>query len=98
MAEIKDLQDQLAVIRQEIKAKSKKKVSENFKIIGNNIKQLRKRDSINQEELADSLGFSRTQICNIERGESRTTTTVIYLLCDYFKVTPNDIMLKEYKG
>jgi transcriptional regulator with XRE-family HTH domain len=67
-----------------------------LKIIGMNIRHLRKQKNISQEELGDESGIDRTYIGAIERAERNITiltlkkiaitldTTMIYLL------TPHD--------
>lgn len=51
-----------------------------YKNIGLNIKSLRKRNRLKQDDLAKELGLSRTSIVNIESGNQRPNLHFIYIL------------------
>ncbi|WP_186441750.1 helix-turn-helix domain-containing protein, partial [Desulfamplus magnetovallimortis] len=58
--------------------------------IGKNIKKLRKKWGMTQEDLAEKLGYkSSGAICTIEKGTRGISRTQLFKLCDIFKV---DIM------
>ena len=51
--------------------------------VGDLIRQLRNRDNMTQEELADRVGMSRITIQNLEAGKNPTMDTVLKVL-QYF--------------
>jgi transcriptional regulator with XRE-family HTH domain len=57
--------------------------------IGERIKNLRIKNNISQEVLAENLNISRQTISKWENDSVTPDLTSINLLCDYFKVTPN---------
>ena len=57
--------------------------------IGERIKNLRVKNNISQEVLAQNLNISRQTISKWENDSVTPDLTSINLLCDYFKVTPN---------
>jgi transcriptional regulator with XRE-family HTH domain len=59
--------------------------------IGENIKNFRIFRNIKQQELADSLGKSKSVISNWERGENAPDVESCQKLCKIFNVTPNQL-------
>jgi transcriptional regulator with XRE-family HTH domain len=76
-----------------------KLTKENFiKAQGELIRKERERKGFTQQEVADALGISRVQVCNVERGENGTSPEKILALSVLFKC--NVVRLfptKEYK-
>ena len=60
--------------------------------IGENIKNLRKRKEITQEELAEYLGISFQSISKWERGEGFPDITMLPDLADFFDVSIDDLI------
>ena len=60
-------------------------------IIGNRIRQLRKRHGFSQEELADRLCISRAAYQRIETGENNNWINLIEKLCSELHVNPDDL-------
>lgn len=61
-------------------------------IMGKNLKKLRLENDMTQTELSDLTGLSRTQVTNIELGNSQTSIKTLIKLCDIFESTPNDLL------
>lgn len=59
----------------------------------NNIKHLREKANITQEELANRIGVSRTHMNKMENGKKKITMTNALRLAEIFNVTLNDIFL-----
>lgn len=57
-----------------------------------NLRYLRKRDKITQEELADRLGVSRQSVSKWETGEAYPETDKLIALCDIFGVSLDALM------
>lgn len=57
-----------------------------------NLRYLRKRDQITQEELADRLGVSRQSVSKWETGEAYPETDKLIALCDLFSVSIDAIV------
>lgn len=60
--------------------------------LAENLRYLRKRDQITQEELADRLGVSRQSVSKWETGEAYPETDKLIALCDLFEVTLDRIV------
>lgn len=56
------------------------------------IKQLRARRGVTQEELADRCGLFRTYMSRIESGLANPTLTVLLDLARGLEVTPGDLL------
>lgn len=60
--------------------------------IGNTIKDLRMKQNMSQQELADKAGISRISIGNYERGSRHPNSSVIQQLAKALNVTPTILM------
>ena len=60
--------------------------------IGENIKNLRKRKEITQEELAEYLGISFQSVSKWERGEGFPDITMLPDLADFFNISIDDLI------
>lgn len=67
--------------------------------IGNKLTNLRKQYHLSQEEAAEKLGVTRQTISKWETEESKPDFDKISLICDLYKVTPNELFnSKEEKA
>lgn len=71
-----------------------------YHLIGGNIKNLRKRRKVGQEDLAERIYLSRSSLSNIEIGNQQPTLHAIYeiaiaLNCDITEIIPS---VKQYKS
>lgn len=62
--------------------------------LGEKILKLRKKQNMSQEDLANILNVSRQTISKWETGESTPEIDKVVLICDYFKISTDDL-LKE---
>lgn len=51
------------------------------------LKSLRKAKKVSQNDLADGLGVTRTQISDLENGKTTTSIERLVALADYFDVS-----------
>lgn len=64
--------------------------------IGENIRYLRNKKDISQEELAEALGYkSYTTITKWESGVSEPTLKMANQIADYFNISVNDLCYKR---
>lgn len=54
--------------------------------LGRRIKELRKSRSLTQQDLADVLGLSRSQISNLENNRRGLSLSQLQILCSAFKI------------
>jgi transcriptional regulator with XRE-family HTH domain len=64
-------------------------------VIGNNVRYLRKKMGISQEELGDAAGLDRTYIGGIERGERNVSALNIAKLAKALKVKPERLLVEK---
>ncbi|WPO79718.1 helix-turn-helix transcriptional regulator [Flavobacterium sp. KACC 22761] len=64
------------------------------KIVGDNLKMLRKSKNMSQEEVADHLKISQSAYARMERGESTSWTIHFNKICEVFKITPEELVRK----
>jgi transcriptional regulator with XRE-family HTH domain len=62
------------------------------KIIGDNIKKMREKHGIDQRELANSLGYTRSNVSMMESGKTNITIACLYKLADILHCSVFDIM------
>ena len=62
---------------------------------GDNLKRVRKKKKISQEELADRLGVSRQSVSKWETGENYPSMTNIMCLCTIFKCNINELVHED---
>ena len=60
------------------------------KKFGQKVVELRKKNNITQEELANSAGIERSYMGAIERGERNPTLKKIFLISKALKISPRD--------
>jgi len=64
-------------------------------VIGNNVRHLRKKLGLSQEELGDTAGLDRTYIVGIERGERNVSALNIAKLAKALKVKPERLLVEK---
>lgn len=60
------------------------------KYIGNKIRELREKQNLTQEELAEYLNTTSQTVSRYEIGDRKTNQDILYKLAEYFKVSIND--------
>jgi len=63
--------------------------------LGEKVKLLRNRRGLNQDDLAEVLGLSRSQISNLESGRRNLSVKQLEKLCEYFKVDMSYFLMFE---
>jgi DNA-binding XRE family transcriptional regulator len=65
-----------------------------YALIGARIRQIRETRSprMSQQALADVLNLKRTSVTNIERGNQKPTLDTLYMLCEHFGLTLEEIL------
>jgi transcriptional regulator with XRE-family HTH domain len=56
-------------------------------IFSNRLKELRKKNKVNQSYIAALLRVTKTQISDLENGKTTTSIERLYILADYFDVS-----------
>lgn len=60
--------------------------------IGKNLREIRDRRHLSQEEAANAAGISITYYAGIERGEENPTINVIQNICKALKIKSSEIL------
>ena len=63
--------------------------------LGEKVKLIRKRRGLNQDDLAEVLELSRSQISNLESGRRNLSVKQLEKLCEYFKVDMSYFLMSE---
>ncbi|KAB2967365.1 helix-turn-helix transcriptional regulator [Zoogloea sp.] len=63
-------------------------------VIGNNVREFRKKLGLSQEELADLSGVHRTYIGAVERGEKNISALSIAKIAKALKVKPDKLLIE----
>lgn len=66
-----------------------------YSILGEKVKQLRNRRGLKQDDLAEILKLSRSQISNLESGRRNLSIRQLEKLCEYFKVDMSYFLMSE---
>ena len=65
------------------------------KLINSNIKELRIKSGLTQEEFAEKIGMSIQGLSNIERNRYQPTSETIDKICKIFKITPLELLVTK---
>lgn len=65
--------------------------------VGNKLKQLRKSKEMSQEQVADYLHLSQSAYARIERGESNSWASYANKICEFFKITPEELVTNDIR-
>ena len=69
----------------------------NTKVLANNIKAIRKKNNLSQENIADLLKVTQSCIVKYEKDRVCISTENLYEFCKEFKISLNDICGKTKK-
>lgn len=61
------------------------------RLVGGNVRRLRKAADLSQEEVGVRMGVDRAHVGLIERGEQNATLLTIWSLCEALGVRPRDL-------
>ena len=67
------------------------------KILGNNLKKIRLKNDLSQENIANIIGVSQACITRYEKGLIDISTSNLYKFAKYFNCSMNYLCGKEYK-
>ncbi|MRX40507.1 helix-turn-helix domain-containing protein [Flavobacterium sp. LC2016-23] len=65
------------------------------RIVGNKLKKLRQANDMSQEAAANGLCMSQSAYARIERGESCSWASYINRICEFFQLTPEELVKDE---
>jgi transcriptional regulator with XRE-family HTH domain len=65
------------------------------KIMGNNLKNLRKERGLSQEQVADYLSISQSAWARIENGQSQSWTIHLEKLCVLYKINIESLFIEN---
>lgn len=68
---------------------------EALKVFGKRLQQIRRQKGVTQAELAFRCGFGQNQITNIERGETNTSLSIIFLVARKLDIPLSDLFSFE---
>ena len=88
MKEAQKIRNQIRNLQKQLR-KQYKPIKADF---GKKIQKRRKEMGLSALELAQLIGRDRTQITNIELGNSGTTVKTLVDICDALQTTPNDLL------
>ncbi len=63
------------------------------KLINMNIRELRLKNNLTQEEFAEKIGISIQGVSNIERNRYQPTADTIDKICSAFEITPAQLLV-----
>lgn len=63
------------------------------KLINSNIKALRQKNFLTQEEFAEKIGLSLQGLSNIERNKYQPTAETVDKICKAFNITPQELLI-----
>ena len=61
-------------------------------LFGDRLRELRKAAGMKQQELANLLEVTTTQVSDMERGNTTTSMARLYQLCEYFHVSADYLL------
>ncbi len=67
------------------------------KLINSNIKNLRIKNGLTQEEFAEKIGISIQGLSNLERNRYQPTSETIDKICKNFNISPVELLLSKNK-
>ncbi|MCD0467381.1 helix-turn-helix domain-containing protein [Flavobacterium sp. ENC] len=65
------------------------------RIVGNKLKKLRQAKDMSREEVANGLCMSQSAYARIERGESCSWASYMNRICEFFQLTPEELVKDE---
>ena len=61
-------------------------------IFAGRLRELRRRAGENQEDLAEILGVTATQVSDMEKGKKTTTLEKFALICEHYQVSSDYLL------
>ena len=64
-----------------------------LKLLSSNIKSLRLKYGLTQEEFAEKVGLTTNGVSNIERNKYQPTAETVDKICKAFDITPQELLI-----
>ena len=64
----------------------------NKEVFGQRLRELRKKANEKQDDLAESLGITKTQVSDMENGKKTTTLEKFALICEHYQVSADYLL------
>lgn len=64
-----------------------------LKLLSSNIKNLRLKYNLTQEEFAEKIGLTTNGVSNIERNRYQPTAETVDKICKAFNITPQELLI-----
>jgi transcriptional regulator with XRE-family HTH domain len=68
------------------------------RLVGCNVRRIRKNKGLTQEQFAELSGFSQQYISGLEKGRRNPTVVTLYELASALGVTPRDLLRSTRTG
>jgi transcriptional regulator with XRE-family HTH domain len=68
------------------------------RLVGCNVRRIRKNKGLTQEQFAELSGFSQQYISGLEKGRRNPTVVTLYELASALGVTPRDLLRPTRTG
>ena len=66
-----------------------------LKLLSTNIKKLRLKYDLTQEEFAEKIGLTTNGVSNIERNRYQPTAETVDKICKAFNITPQELLITQ---
>lgn len=70
---------------------------EGLKLLGQHLREIRKKKNMSQEDLADNSGLALSQIGRIERGTVNSTISSIFAICRALEIELTELFIFKLK-
>lgn len=67
-------------------------VNPDYKIIGNNIKQMRTKSQVSQQSLAKAINISQTHMSNLENGKTGVSLAIAIRISQHLKCSLDELI------
>ena len=64
-------------------------------LLSSNIKNLRLKNDLTQEEFAEKIGLTTNGVSNIERSRYQPTAETVDKICKAFGITPQELLITD---
>ena len=68
------------------------------RLVGCNVRRIRKKNGLTQEQFAELSGFSQQYISGLKKGRRNPTVVTLYELASALGVTPRDLLRSTRTG
>lgn len=72
-------------------------VNPDYKLIGNNIKQMRTKSQVSQQSLAKAINISQTHMSNLENGKTGVSLAIAIRISQHLKCSLDELIFGTNK-